>query len=677
MEDCYILFSCDGSYDPIVSNYSGLNESIGSFINITITSPLTTPPTCFYVYYLGILDCIPTYDIIVNSTTGCTCNTLCYFVDYGEQIMDTTYVNNENELVIAQFETGQTANFCSKIFPVFEFTGSTKVKISNQCVGNTCPPTLSTIKRSNECDVLTIFPMSVECLIQNPTNNYTFDGQTQLYISGGTPPYTIFWEIGSYAPALTNLGSGSYSATVTDYYGDFTINTTCVLTAETLTLSAMCFVFDSNLKNDYLDIQPAGLKNTKPYFVITDGFISIGVVFWDELNGVWKFCLNFDCNPNGYYGVLDNNDGFYPISTTSETWSAGTSNNYALDESYLGPCNRPVIPVTYGNLCLFLLIRGKNEDPFEQIQVNMIYDGIVNGQPSWLSSGGTYSLIWNSGATPSQWVITGYSNNSTIVNYSSANPPLSNWQNFGDPTLYNVTVLSGSCSNESLVGFNVTTNDAICDSSGSILISPYGGTPPYQYSIDYGQSFQSTPYYQNLSVGTYGVMVVDSNGVSEMTAVSITSTPGPTYQLGFAYTIGGSFQVLAPVLPVGVSINFDLAHISILTYYPNTITPVPTYNNITTIAGVGPMSLYNTLNSFSLVTGPCSLVSPIYKNQQYLTYANNLSVTSSQIISGTTTNNVINIPTGQCQSAVGTYTLQIANAKVVGCDCCGVEIISF
>ena len=89
------------------------------------------------------------------------------------------------------------------------------------------------------------------------------------------------------------------------------------------------------------------------------------------------------------------------------------------------------------------------------------------------------------------------------------------------------------------------------------------------------------------------------------------------------------------------------------------------------------MSLYNTLNSFSLVTGPCSLVSPIYKNQQYLTYANNLSVTSSQIISGTTTNNVINIPTGQCQSAVGTYTLQIANAKVVGCDCCGVEIISF
>ena len=54
MEDCYILFSCDGSYDPIISNYSGLNESVGSFVNITITSPLTTPSTCFYVYYLWI-----------------------------------------------------------------------------------------------------------------------------------------------------------------------------------------------------------------------------------------------------------------------------------------------------------------------------------------------------------------------------------------------------------------------------------------------------------------------------------------------------------------------------------------------------------------------------------------------------------------------------------------------
>lgn len=87
------------------------------------------------------------------------------------------------------------------------------------------------LEPTNECDVITIFPMGVECFTINPTNTETFDGAASLVITGGTPPYEIFWETGSIGTTITNLGVGDYSATITDSYGDFIINTTCELTA--------------------------------------------------------------------------------------------------------------------------------------------------------------------------------------------------------------------------------------------------------------------------------------------------------------------------------------------------------------------------------------------------------------------------------------------------------------
>lgn len=677
MENCYVLYSCDGSYEPIISNNQELSGYTNDFVSITILSPFVEPSTCFYVLSLGDIECDITYDIEVNPEVECNCGTLCYFVDYGDEIYDTIYVRNNNNIAVQQFPTGTTVNFCSRIYPYFDYTGTTKVKIMGQCVGDVCPPTIPTIKRTNECDVLTIFPMDVTCLIQEPTNQYTFDGSAQLLITGGTPPYTIFWEIGSYAPALTNLSTGEYNARVVDYYGDFIIDTTCVLTAQTITYSAMCFVLESKTGNVYITSEAAGVKNTKPYYVISNGLISLGLVFWDGDSNTWVFCQTFDCNSNQYYAYLDNNGGDYPTTDTMlmYEWQEGTSDDYIFTESYIGPCSIPVIPKTYGDLCLFLLVRSASDDPFEQQQYTMSYVSDVNDQPSWESSGGQYYLYWNTGSTPNQWIITGYSNNSQIVNYNSQTPPLSNWQNFGDISLYNVAVLSGSCSDESLVGFTISTNKATCGQDGSIMITPYGGTPPYQYSINFGQTYQNSPYFQNLGPGNYGVKIIDSNGVAEQSSVTLLSTPGVTYQIGFGYTIGGTFQINAPTLPAGVTITFDLVHIGTLTYYPNTVLVQPVYNNFTTITGVGLMTPFNSLNSFSSVSGPCSVPTLIFKNQEYRVYKNTLTIGSNGIISGSTSNNIINAPSGPCTFAGGTYTLQLANLKVNGCDCCDVEIL--
>lgn len=81
----------------------------------------------------------------------------------------------------------------------------------------------------NECDVITLFPMSAECFSIQPSSESSFDGSVAIGITGGTSPYTIEWENGNKSSAITNLGYGEYPVKITDYYGDFVIEKVCIL----------------------------------------------------------------------------------------------------------------------------------------------------------------------------------------------------------------------------------------------------------------------------------------------------------------------------------------------------------------------------------------------------------------------------------------------------------------
>ena len=84
----------------------------------------------------------------------------------------------------------------------------------------------------NECNVVTIFPMTIECVTSNPSSQTSDDGEMSVSITGGTPPYTIIWSNGNIAPAIQNLTIGTYSVTVIEYYGDFSATSSCELTSE-------------------------------------------------------------------------------------------------------------------------------------------------------------------------------------------------------------------------------------------------------------------------------------------------------------------------------------------------------------------------------------------------------------------------------------------------------------
>jgi hypothetical protein len=113
---------------------------------------------------------------------------------------------------------------CYSVDPDGYITGTTT------CIAPTPSVTPSPVfQQENECGVFTVFPMGVTCLTTNPTTSTSLDGSAKLIVTGGTPPYSFYWSNGQRTDSLNNISAGNYTATVVDYYGDFSSTTTCVL----------------------------------------------------------------------------------------------------------------------------------------------------------------------------------------------------------------------------------------------------------------------------------------------------------------------------------------------------------------------------------------------------------------------------------------------------------------
>lgn len=76
-------------------------------------------------------------------------------------------------------------------------------------------------------------------------------------------------------------------------------------------------------------------------------------------------------------------------------------------------------------------------------------------------------------------------------------------------------------------GQSVTFTEPTCNGAtdGSITISPYGGTLPYQFSIDNGVTWQPTPTFNNVGAGNYTVITNDSQGCGDTIQITLTEPP--------------------------------------------------------------------------------------------------------------------------------------------------------
>ena len=141
-------------------------------------------------------------------------------------------------------------------------------------------------------------------------------------------------------------------------------------------------------------------------------------------------------------------------------------------------------------------------------EVGLLIHFIPNGPQSWISDDYSVTITWDN--INNYWVVNGI--DVTVINTNPSYPPLSGWQVLGVDG--SVTVNEGECQNVNNLSLVATLNLKGCDYTcqNSIVLEGSGGVPPYQFSINGGATWSTSPIFQNLCNGLYSPQIKDSNG---------------------------------------------------------------------------------------------------------------------------------------------------------------------
>lgn len=107
--------------------------------------------------------------------------------------------------------------------------------------------------------------------------------------------------------------------------------------------------------------------------------------------------------------------------------------------------------------------------------------------------------------------------------------------------------------------FSLTTPNCILTKGEVRFELVTGGIPPFLYSINGGQQFETTPVFSQLNPGMYDLAIQDANGCELNTPITIPEPVKPAIDLPPSFVIElGASQQLEPVLPPGYPLgNLD------------------------------------------------------------------------------------------------------------------------
>lgn len=347
----------------------------------------------------------------------------------------------------------------------------------------------------------------------NVTCNGGATGSIDLSVSGGTPPYNYNWTAssGGSIPSgqsddqdLSGLTAGVYEVTIGDSTGGCTSSAQVTITQpNTLTLSAsLTQILCYGNSTGAIDLSVSG--GTQPYTyawsVITGGPVPSGQSSGQDISQAAA----------GEYVVTVNDSNLCSLTDT-----------FTLTQ----PVGSPTLSLSVQNVKCF---------------------GAATGSINLTPSGGTpgYSFSWtgqNGGNVPS-----GQQNAEDLSQLTAGSYKVIMTDANGCPVSDSTLVYQPA----SAPGSTLSQVNVKCygDSTGSIDLSPSGGTPPYTYSWSAG-SGGAVPSGQTgnqdlsgVPVGTYNVTVTDSNGCTHFNNASITQ-PGSALNTSITHvntTPGGS-----------------------------------------------------------------------------------------------------------------------------------------
>lgn len=200
--------------------------------------------------------------------------------------------------------------------------------------------------------------------------------------------------------------------------------------------------------------------------------------------------------------------------TDSITIIAQTCNNFSFGNnfSFSGPPSYPCGPVTLN------FNFGTPPDPLMITNVST-WDDFCG-----FCDGGAFLEVEGGCPPYSQTEFFGLCEGSYTFTVTDANgnesPPVDVFINGGIPLFIdNVTVINDECE----------------ENNGSLTIDVSGGFPPYTYVVDGIQSGSST--FSGLAAGSYNIEVYDTDGCSDFSFVTITTTPEATVSIDGNLTI--------------------------------------------------------------------------------------------------------------------------------------------
>ncbi len=282
------------------------------------------------------------------------------------------------------------------------------------------------------------------------------NGSATVTATGGTPTYSYLWGGGQTTPTISGLTAGTYSVTVTDANGCTSVSSK-IITQPTIlnTTISSTNVSCNGGNNGSATVTASG--GTTPYTYLWNGGQTTASI--NTLVAATYSCTITDANS----------------CTSTET-----------------------VTITEPATALSTTITG----------TNVSCNGGNNGSATVTASGGTsaYTYLWNGGQTTASintLVAATYSCTITDANSCTSTETVTITQ----PS----TALTSSISST-----NVSCNGG---NNGSATVTASGGTTPYTYLWNGGQTTQTI---SSLIAGTYSVTVTDANGCTSVSAKIIT-----------------------------------------------------------------------------------------------------------------------------------------------------------
>ncbi|MEO8085637.1 MAG: SprB repeat-containing protein, partial [Bacteroidota bacterium] len=380
-------------------------------------------------------------------------------------------------------------------------------------------------------------PLSV---VQDSTNSILCNGDTSgciyLTVNGGTGPFTYYWPNEDSVQDQCNLGAGVYQVTVTDANGCVSIDTFGLIEPTALANAVSLSLFTGNNvqcnggTNGYIVVNESG--GTPGYSYTWTGTAATGdtannlgagtysVIITDAngcmdsasatlteppaftLNGI--FSLPTTCGSTNGSAWIDLSGGIPPYTFL---WNNGQLTDTATGLS----TGMYSVTVTDSAGCTYsdsvFVNNTANLSATLQSQQDVSCFGSGDATATVLPSGGTppFTYLWSDAQTTQTAVGLVGGAYFCIVTDTNGCTITVNGINILEPVL-----LTGTA----------TPSPVLCngDSTGSATANPSGGTAPYSYNWQNGDTTQTSG---GLAFGTYTCTITDAHGCDTTISVSI------------------------------------------------------------------------------------------------------------------------------------------------------------